>query len=78
MKLSVEIGDEKRQIVAGIAQHYTCENLIGKQVVVVVNLKPRKVRGIESNGMLLAASAGDTLRLVTVDGDDLPSGAAVS
>jgi methionyl-tRNA synthetase len=51
---------------------------VGKQVVVVANLKPRKLRGIESNGMLLAASSGDKLRLVTIDEDGFPTGADVS
>lgn len=78
LRLVVEIGAEKRQIVAGIAQHYACDALPGKQVVVVTNLKPRKVRGVESNGMLLAASADDQLHLVTVDGDDCPTDAEVA
>jgi methionyl-tRNA synthetase len=76
MKLQLEIGDEKRQIVAGIAQHYEAAGLIGKQIVVVANLKPAKIRGVESNGMLLAASSEGSLRLITIDGE-LPSGAAV-
>ena len=54
--LQIELGDARRQIVAGIAQHYTPEELIGKKVVVVANLKPAKIRGVESHGMLLAAS----------------------
>ncbi len=76
LRLQVEIGAEKRQIVAGIAQHYAPADLPGKTVVVVANLKPAKIRGVESNGMLLAASHGAALRLITVDGD-LPSGAGV-
>jgi methionyl-tRNA synthetase len=76
LRLTIEIGEEKRQIVAGIAQHYAPETLPGRAIVVVSNLKPAKIRGIESNGMLLAASAGGVLRLVTVDGE-LPSGAGV-
>lgn len=74
--LQMEVGREKRQIVAGIAQHYKPEELIGKTVVIVANLKPATIRGVESNGMLLAALSGDRLRLVCVDGD-LPSGAVV-
>jgi methionyl-tRNA synthetase len=62
--------------VAGIAQHYDPATLPGKTVIVVANLKPAKIRGVESNGMLLAASHGQTMRLITVDGD-LPSGAGV-
>ena len=76
LKLQIEIGEEKRQIVAGIAQHYKPEELIGKTVVVVANLKPAVIRGIESNGMLLAASKGETMRIVTVDGE-IPGGAIV-
>ncbi|WP_213996318.1 MULTISPECIES: methionine--tRNA ligase [Tepidanaerobacter] len=76
LKLQIKIGNEKRQIVAGIAQHYTPEELIGKKIVVVANLKPAKLRGIESCGMLLAASDSKGLTLVTVD-RDIDSGAKV-
>jgi methionyl-tRNA synthetase len=76
LKLQIEVGGEARQIVAGIAQHYAPEALVGRMIVVVANLKPARIRGLESNGMLLAASAGGVMRLVTVDGD-LPSGALV-
>ena len=58
LKLTVDIGGEVRQIVAGIAQYYEPENLIGRKVVVVTNLQPRKLRGVESNGMIVAASVG--------------------
>jgi methionyl-tRNA synthetase len=68
LQLTIELGDEQRQIVAGIAEHYQPEELIGKTIVVVANLEPAKIRGVESQGMLLAASKGDTLRLVTTDG----------
>lgn len=76
LKLQVDLGEEKRQIVAGIALHYTPEELIGKIVVVVTNLKPAKLRGVASEGMLLAASTENTLRLVTVEGEIGP-GASV-
>ena len=76
LKLQIDIGGEQRQIVAGIAQHYAPETLIGKHIVVVANLKPAKVRGVLSEGMLLAASTADSLGLVTVE-KDLPSGARV-
>lgn len=76
LRLQILVGEERRQIVAGIALHYTPEQMVGKTVIVVANLKPAKIRGLESNGMLLAASAGDQLRIVTVDGD-LPPGATV-
>jgi methionyl-tRNA synthetase len=58
LKLTVDIGTEIRQICAGIAQFYEPEALIGRKVVVVVNLAPRKLRGVESNGMVVAASVG--------------------
>jgi methionyl-tRNA synthetase len=76
LKLQIKIGDERRQIVAGIAKHYTPEQLVGKKIVVVANLKPAKLRGIESQGMLLAASEGQNLTLITVD-QDIESGAKV-
>mgnify|MGYP006285198921 CR=1 FL=1 len=67
MRIELDIGFEKRQIVAGIAKDYAPEDIIGKTIVVVSNLKPRKLRGVESNGMLLAAHGKDGLSLVTVD-----------
>jgi len=69
LKLQIDLGGETRQLVAGIALHYQPEELVGKTIVVVANLKPAKLRGVESQGMLLAASRGDTLKLVTVDGE---------
>jgi methionyl-tRNA synthetase len=56
LRLEVDLGHEKRQILAGIAQYYEPEKLIGRKIVIVANLAPRKMRGLESNGMLLAAS----------------------
>ncbi len=58
LKLTVDIGTEIRQICAGIAQYYEPEKLVGRKVAVVVNLAPRKLRGVESNGMIIAASVG--------------------
>jgi methionyl-tRNA synthetase len=58
LKLTVDIGTEIRQICAGIAQFYEPEKLIGRKVAVVTNLAPRKLRGVESNGMIVAASVG--------------------
>jgi len=55
LKLIVDLGNEKRQLVAGIAKYYEPENLIGKEIVVVTNLEPKKIMGVESQGMLLAA-----------------------
>jgi len=79
LKLKVEIGNETRQIVAGIAQNYTPEQLVGKQIVVVANLEPAKIRGIESNGMLLAAvdEKDDDLALITLD-KEIKTGSRVS
>ncbi len=78
--LQVDIGGaETRQIVAGIAKHYSPEELVGKQVVVVTNLKPAKLRGVMSNGMLLAASTtGDPMELGVVTPDrHVPAGSRV-
>jgi len=76
LKLIVDLGDEKRQIVAGIAKHYKPEELVGKKIVVVANLKPAKLRGVESQGMLLAASIGDELCLISPE-KDIKEGAKV-
>jgi len=65
----IKIGKEVRQIVSGIAQYYKPEELVGKKVVVVTNLKPVKLRGVLSEGMVLCASKGDKLCIVTPDGD---------
>ena len=72
VKLQVDIGTETRQVVAGIGKHYAPEQLLGKSVVIVANLKPAKLMGIESQGMLLAASAGDVLSVVTPDREIQP------
>lgn len=67
LKLKLEVGNEVRQVVSGIAKHYSPEDMIGKQIILVANLKPVKLRGIESQGMILAASNDKDLVLVTVD-----------
>ena len=67
MVLQIDLGEEQRQICAGIRNHYTPEQLVGKQIVVVVNLETAKLRGMESQGMLLAASSGDDVILMTPD-----------
>ena len=69
LKITLEIGEEKRTIVAGIKEHYNAEEIIGKKIVVVYNLQPVNLRGIESNGMLLAASDNKHVVLLTVDKD---------
>ena len=76
IKLQVKIGDEERTIVSGIAQHYEPETLIGKNVIVIANLKPAKLRGIESRGMVLAASDGEG-NLVLADAPGIASGSKV-
>jgi len=77
LKLQLELGSEKRQIVAGIAKSYEPEELVGKTIVIVANLKPATIGGVESNGMLLAAKASKKhYRVLTVDGD-VPSGKSV-
>ena len=77
-KLTIDAGEE-RTIVAGIKIHYTREELIGKKIVIVANLEPRKLRGIISHGMLLAASTEDksSLALVTLD-KAIPNGSKIS
>jgi methionyl-tRNA synthetase len=67
VKLKVDIGAETRQVVAGIGKSYTPEELLGKTIVIVANLKPAKLMGIESQGMLLAASNADLLAVATFD-----------
>ena len=76
LKLQIDIGSEKRQIIAGIAKHYSPEEITGKRIVVVKNLKPATIRGVESNGMLLAAKKGKKLCLVVPE-NDLPPGASI-
>ena len=76
LKLEVDIGSEKRTVLAGIAKSYDPEKLIGRSTVIVANLKPAKLFGIESQGMLLAASKGDELRIVTFE-DEADIGAKV-
>jgi methionyl-tRNA synthetase len=78
LKVMVDIGDEVRQVLAGIAPAYAPEELVGRKVVVVTNLAPRKMRGQESNGMLLAASAGpDGKPVLCTFAEDIPAGAKV-
>ncbi|MGB2805083.1 MAG: methionine--tRNA ligase [Candidatus Zixiibacteriota bacterium] len=77
LKLKIDIGTEERQIVAGIAEQYSPEEMIGKRIVVVTNLQPAKIRGIESRGMLLAAKDGRTLSLVCAD-KEVKGGSEVS
>ena len=77
LKLKLKVGDCEKQVVSGIAKHYEPQELVGKKVIFVSNLKPAKLRGIDSEGMILAASTGDELSLVTVD-NDIQDGSSVS
>jgi methionyl-tRNA synthetase len=76
LRLIVDLGESQpRQILAGIAQHYAPEEVIGRKIIVVANLAPRKLRGLESNGMLLAASVGeDGKPVLATFGEDVPNG----
>jgi methionyl-tRNA synthetase len=77
MVLRIDLGDEQRQICAGIRGHYAPEELLGKQIVVVANLETAKLRGLDSQGMLLAASDDDRVIILTPDKTVL-AGAKVS
>ncbi len=76
-QLTVDMGSEERTLISGIAKWYKEEELVGKKVIVIVNLKPAKIRGVESRGMVLAADSGEVLGLLTVD-KDVAKGAKVS
>ncbi|MBI5158843.1 methionine--tRNA ligase subunit beta [Candidatus Micrarchaeota archaeon] len=75
LKLTIDVG-EKRTLVAGIAKNYSAQDLVGKQIIIVANLDPRAVRGILSQGMLLAADSPDGVTLLTVD-KSVPPGTRV-
>lgn len=80
LKLELDLGFEKRTIVSGIAQFYEPDTLIGKRIVIIANLKPAKIRGVESRGMLLAAGGrpeGEPLGVVTLN-EQIPPGTRVS
>lgn len=76
MKLQIDLGTEQRQLVAGVALSYEPEALIGKRIIVVANLKPAKIRGVESQGMLLAADL-DGRPIVASFDEDIPPGTRV-
>ena len=77
LKLKLKVGDQEKQVVSGIAKHYAPQDLIGKNVIFVANLKPAKLRGIDSEGMILAASDKKDLSLITID-KEIPDGTTVS
>lgn len=76
LKLQVDFTDEKRQIVSGIAEFYKPEQLIGKQFPFIINLEPRTIRGVESQGMILGISAGEKVVLLKPQ-KKVPSGSTV-
>ena len=77
LKLTVKLGKEERTVVSGIAKYYKPEDLVGKNVVMVANLKPAKLRGIMSNGMILAVADDDKLNVIEVD-EEYATGTQVS
>ena len=84
LKLQVDLGSEQRQVLAGIAKHYQPSDLVGRQIVMIINLEPRSMMGLESNGMVLAAGSpsealakeGEVISLLMPD-KDLPAGSNV-
>lgn len=72
IKLKVDIGEEERELVAGIGKNYSPEDLIEKEIIVLANLEPKVLFGIESQGMLLAAEDGDTISLLMPDKEVKP------
>lgn len=70
--LKVDLGEKQIQLVAGIKNSYTREELIGKSAIIVANLEPKVLRGVESNGMLLAAHSEDKIIILTTDKEALP------
>lgn len=78
IKLQIDLGDEIRQIVAGIGKKYTPEELIGKQIVVVANLEPRKLMGEESQGMLLAAHDSEGAPVILMPDKEVNPGSKIS
>ena len=80
--LNLDLGNEKRVIVSSIREHYKPEELEGKKIIVLCNLKPAKFRGVQSNGMLLAAESPESrcevLTLLTVMDDSIPAGSKIS
>ena len=77
LKLQVDFGDEQRQIVSGIAQFYNSQDLVGKQCPFVVNLEPRKFKGVESQGMIMAADPGDNTAVLLHPDKEIPAGSKV-
>ena len=77
LKLTVFDGEKDRTVASGISQYYKPEELVGKNIILVANLKPAKLCGVESQGMILAASYGDDVKVLFVD-DSIPAGSSIS
>lgn len=76
LKLEVDLGGKTRQLVAGIAEHYKPEEIVGKKIPILANLEPKKLKGVESQGMILCATDGDVPVLLLPD-KNVPAGAKV-
>jgi methionine--tRNA ligase beta chain len=76
LRLEVDLGTETRQVVAGLAPYYAAQDVVGKKTPILVNLQPRKVRGVESHGMLLAVDVGGKPIMLIPD-EDVPAGSTV-
>ena len=76
LKLQIDLGSEQRQILSGIAEFYKPEELVGRQIVIIANLEPRQMMGLESNGMILAAGDGELISLLAPD-KELPPGTSI-
>jgi|SRR3989344_542010 len=72
LKLQVDLGTEQRQVLSGIAKYYLPADLVGRQIVIITNLEPRQMMGLESQGMVLAAGDGEVVSLLTLDKEMLP------
>lgn len=77
LKLRVDIGTETRQVLAGIGKAYAPEGLIGKEIIIVANLEPRMILGLESQGMLLAATDGDDKPVILTPEREVPPGSGI-
>jgi methionine--tRNA ligase beta chain len=75
LKLQIDLGEEQRQLVSGVAKSYVPEDLVGREIIIVANLEPRQIMGLESQGMLLAADRGNPVLLVP--DKELPPGVEV-
>ncbi|OGN33905.1 MAG: methionine--tRNA ligase subunit beta [Candidatus Yanofskybacteria bacterium RIFCSPLOWO2_02_FULL_47_9b] len=76
LKLQVDLGSEQRQILSGIAKYYSPADLVGRQIVIITNLEPRQMMGLESQGMVLAAGDGEVISLLVPD-KDIPAGTPI-